>query len=114
MRCVLARPTKHLIWRIRTLALILSLIFVFGASSALARGGGHGGGGHGGGGHGGGHSGGHGGHHGSHVGSSGHFTNQIPCAPMDKTSVDCPPFGEKQSQTIPEEKPQNRFESRFD
>src|SRR5215468_2269708 len=45
MRCVLARPTKHLIWRIRTLALILSLIFVFGASSALARGGGHGGGG---------------------------------------------------------------------
>src|SRR5215472_9821342 len=114
MRCVLARPTKHLIWRIRTLALILSLIFVFGASSALARGGGHGGGGHGGGGHGGGHSGDHRGHHGSHVGSSGHFTNQIPCAPMDKTSVDCPPFGEKQSQTIPEEKPQNRFESRFD
>jgi hypothetical protein len=49
-----------------------------------------------------------------HVGSPGHFTNQFPCVPMDKTSVDCPPFGEKQSQTIPGEKPQNRFESRFD
>jgi hypothetical protein len=42
------------------------------------------------------------------------FTNQNPCAPTDKISEDCPQLGEKQWQTIPAEKAQNRFESRFE
>jgi hypothetical protein len=45
-------------WRIRTLALIISIVFVFGSTPVLARGGGHGGG------HG--HTGGHRGHTGGH------------------------------------------------
>ncbi len=127
MRYLLAESTRHLIWRIRTLALIISIVFVLGSTSVFARGGGHSGG------HGGGHSGGHGGHsgghgghhHGGHVGDKlggitggstarGHFTNQNPCAPTDKISEDCPQLGEKQWQTIPAEKAQNRFESRFE
>jgi len=119
---------KSISWGIRTLALVIGIIFISSASSALARGGGHGGG-HGG--HGSGQSGGHTGHsghsehHGSHVvakpgGTSGgtitrrHFTNQNPCVPSDKPSSDCPEFGEEQSQTIPAEKSQNKLEYRFD
>ncbi len=48
MRCVLAKSTRHLMWRIRTLALIISIVFVLGSTSVFARGGGHSGG-HGGG-----------------------------------------------------------------
>jgi len=57
MRHVLVKSTSHLSWRIRTLALIISTVFVFGATSVFARGGGHGGG--------------HGGHSGRHSGHSG-------------------------------------------
>lgn len=99
----------------RTLALIISIAFALGPTSAFARGGGHGGG-HGGhsGGHGG-HPGDHPGHHGDHVGgkpggitggsfATGHFMNQNPCVLTDKTSADCLQFGEKQWQTIPARK----------
>jgi hypothetical protein len=73
MRCVLAKSTRHLIWRIRTLALIISIVFVLGSTSVFARGGGHSGG------HGGGHSGGHGGHSGGHAGHhhGGHIGNKL-------------------------------------
>jgi len=40
----------------------------------------------------------------------GHFLNQNPCAPTDKTSADCPQLGGKPWQAIPAEKTQNRFE----
>ena len=123
MKYLPAESTRHLIGRIRTLAPIIGIVFVFGATPLFARGGGHGGG------HSGGHSGHPGGHyghhHGSHVGESfggitggstarGHFTNQNPCAPADKISENCPQLGEKQLQTIPAEKAGNRFESRFE
>lgn len=124
MRYLLAESTRHLMWRIRTLALIISMVFVFvGSTLVFARGGGHGGGHSGG--HGG-HSGGHRGHHhGGHSGGKlggftgasttrGYFTNQNPCVPTDKVSEDCPQLGEKQWQTIPAEKAGNRFESRFE
>ncbi len=83
--------TRHLMWRIRTLALMVGVVLVFGSPPVFARGGAHSGG------HGGGHSGGHGGHsggqrghHGGHVGNThgrittgtttrGHFTHQNPC-----------------------------------
>jgi hypothetical protein len=122
MRYLLAESTRHPIWRIRTLALIIGIVFVFGSTPVFARGGGHGGGHSGG--HGG-HPGGHGGqHHGGHIGdrlggitggaAAGHFMNPNPCAPTDKILKDCPQLGEKQLQTIPAEKAGNRFESRFD
>jgi hypothetical protein len=119
MRYLLAESTRHLIWRIRTLAPIIGVVFVFGSTPVFARGGGHGGGHSGG--HSG-HSGGHGGlHHGGHVGdrlggitggstARGHFTNQNPCAPTDKISEDCSRLGEKQSQTIQAEKAEDRVE----
>ncbi len=44
----------------------------------------------------------------------GHFMNQNPCPSTDKTLADCPQLGEKQLQTIPAEKAENRFESRFE
>ncbi len=43
MRCVLKKSTRHLMWRIRTLALII-IVFVLGSTSVFARGGGHSGG----------------------------------------------------------------------
>ena len=109
-------------WKIRTLALSIGIVLVFGSTPVLARGGGQGGGhpgGHGG------HSSGHRGHHGGHTGNtrgritSGttarhHFTNQNPCPPIDKTLADCLQLGEKQWQTIPAEKAKSRFESRFE
>ena len=128
MRCVLptsTNPTSTKLFRIPTLALVISIVFVFSASSVFARGGGHGG-------HGGGHSGGHiahsahhGGHHGDHVGDKlggttegsirqRHFTNQNPCVPTEKIWVDCLQPGENQRQFMPAEKAQDRFESRFD
>ena len=120
MRYVLAKSPRHLIWRIRTLPLIISIVFVFGSTPVFARGGGHSGG------HGGGHSGGHGGpsgghreHHGGHVGDKlggitggsiarDHFMNQNPCNPIDKISADCRQLGKWQM--IPAEKAKNRFE----
>jgi hypothetical protein len=98
-------------WRIRTLALIIIIVFGFGSTAVFARGGGHSGGGHGGshsGGHGG-HLGGHSGHPGGHTGdkhgriTSGttvreHFTNQNPCTPTDKVSEDCLKLDEKEWQ----------------
>jgi len=110
MRCVLAKSTRHLMWRVRTLTLIISTVLIFGSTPVFAHGGGHSGG-HGGGhsgGHGG-HSGGHRGHHGGHTGNkhgqitsgttaSNHFTNQKPCPP-DKMSEDCPKLDQKQGQT---------------
>ena len=126
MTCVLEKSTKHFLWRIRTLTLVISMVFGVGAAPVFARGGGRSGG-HGGGhsgGHGG-HSGGHRGHHGGHVGDkhgritsgttgSGYFMNQRRCPSTDKTLTDCPELGEKQWQTIPAEKSGNRFESRFE
>ena len=47
MRCVVAKSTRHLKWRIQTLALII-IVFWLGSTSVFARGGGHSGG-HGGG-----------------------------------------------------------------
>ena len=44
MKCVVAKSTRHLMWRIRTLALII-IVFVLGSTSVFARGGGHSGGG---------------------------------------------------------------------
>ena len=128
MRCVVAKPTKHLMWRIGTLASVISIVFAFGSTPVSARGGGHSGGGHAGGTHSGGHSGhsgGQRGHHGGHPGDkhgritsgttdSGHFMNQRRCPSPDKTLADCPEFDEKQWQEIPAEKVGNRFESRFD
>jgi hypothetical protein len=128
MRYVLAKSTRHLMWKIRTLALSIGIVLVFGSPPVFARGGGQsGGGGHGGGhsgGHGG-HSAGHGGHHGGHASNTHgrittgttarhHFTNQNPCPPIDKISEDCLQLGEKQWQRIPAEKAKNRFESRFE
>jgi hypothetical protein len=118
MRYVLAKSTRHLMSKIRTLAPIISIVFVFGSTPVLARGGGHGGGHSGG--HGG-HSGGHGGHHGGHAGNTlgsitrgttarGHFMNQNPCPSIDKNSGDCPQLGEKQWQTIPAEKAEDGVE----
>ena len=119
MRYVLAKSTRHLIWRIRTLALIIGIVLVFGSTSVFARGGGHSGG------HGGSHSGGHGGQPGSHRGhdgghnvnkhgrittgtkTRGHLMNQNPCPPTDKISEDCLQLGEKQWQRIPAEKAKN-------
>jgi hypothetical protein len=112
--------------KIRTLALIIIMVFGYGSTTVFARGGGHSGGGHGGGrsgGHGG-HSGGHKGHPGGHTGGkygritsgatdSGHFMNRR-CPYADKTWADCPELIEKQWQAIPAEKARNRFESRFD
>ena len=66
MRCVVAKSTKHLMGKIRTLAPIISIVFVFGSTPVFARGGGHSGGGHGGG-----HSGGHGSHSGRQGGHPG-------------------------------------------
>jgi hypothetical protein len=102
MRYVLAKSTRHLMWKIRTLALSIGIVLVFGSTPVFARGGGHSGG-HGGGhsgGHGG-HSGGHRGHHGGHTGNTrgritsgttarGHFMNQHSCPSTDKTLADCP------------------------
>jgi hypothetical protein len=121
MRYVPATSTRHLIWKIRTLALIIGLVLAFGYMPVFARGGGHSGG------HGR-HSGGHPAHHGGHVGGNrgeisrgiiggsarGHFMNQNPCIPTDKTLPDCPRLGEKQWQMIPTDKAANRFESRFE
>ena len=125
MRYAVAKPTKHLTWKIRTLALIISI--VFGSTPVFARGGGHSGGGHGGG-----RSGGHGGHsghrgqHGGHAGEKNHgritsgatenglFMNHHRCPSTDKTLVDCPELGDKQWRPIPAEKAGNRFESRFE
>ena len=118
MRSAFGKSTSHLVWKIRTVALIISVVLVFGSTSVFARGGGHGGG----------HSGGHGGRSGGdrgHHGGSGlggftassiardHFTNQNPCAHTDRISENCPQLGGEAVQTIPE-KTQNRFESRFE
>jgi hypothetical protein len=122
MRYVLAKSTRHLMSKIRTLAPIISIVFVFGSTPVLARGGGHGGHGSG---HSGGHSGGHRGHHGGHTGNTlgwitsdttarGYFMNQHTCPSTDKTLADCRQLDEKQWQTIPAEKVGNRFESRFE
>jgi hypothetical protein len=126
MTSVLPKSSRQLTRSIRVVVLIVSIVFLFSASSVLARGGGHSGG------HGGGHSGGHAGHSGDHRGhhaghagdghrgilshsmTRDHFTNLNPCVPTDKPSADCPQLGEKRWQTIPAEKTQNRFESRFD
>src|SRR5262245_43330985 len=114
MRYILAKPTRRLIWKIQTVALIISIVVVFGSTSVFARGGGHDGG------HGDGHRGHHGGHAGSRLGgftagsiARGHFTNQNPCIATDKTLADCPQLGEKQWQMIPTDKAP-RFESRFE
>jgi hypothetical protein len=125
MRCLLAKSNRQLIWRIRALTLIISVVIVFGATPVFARGGGHGGG------HGGGNSGGHGGHSGSHGGhagghtdgkhgritsgttTGGNFVNRR-CPYTDKTWPDCPELTEKQWQVTPAEKTGNRFESRFE
>ena len=48
MRYVLAKSTRHLMWRIRTLALMVGVVLVFGSPPVFARGGAHSGG-HGGG-----------------------------------------------------------------
>jgi len=108
MRCVLATSIRHLMWRIRTLV-IISTVLVLGSTPVFARGGGHSGG------HGG-HSGGHSGHFGSHKGhdgghagdkhgritngttTRGHLMNQNPCPSTDKVSEDCPKLDEKQWQ----------------
>ena len=128
MGCFLAKSTRHLMGRIRTLALIIIMVFGLGSTAVFARGGGHSGGGHGGGhsgGHGGGHSGGHRGHTGSQTSgkhgritsgakTGGHFMNQYRCPTADKTLADCPELTEKQWQPIPAERDGNRFESRFE
>jgi hypothetical protein len=44
MTCVLEKSTRRFLWRIRTLALIISVVLVFGSTPVFARGGGHGGG----------------------------------------------------------------------
>jgi hypothetical protein len=126
MGCFLAKSTRHLMGKIRALALIIIIVFGFGSTTVFARGGGHSGGGHGGG-----HSGGHGGHSGGHKGHPGgqasgkhgritsgattrnNFMNQRRCPTTDKIWPDCPELTEKQWQAIPE-KVGNRFESRFE
>src|SRR5215467_15483468 len=129
MRSAFGKSTSHLVWKIRTVALIISVVLVFGSTSVFARGGGHGGGhsgGHGGrsGGHGG-HPGSHRGHDGGHTGGEhgritggtttrGNFMNQRRCPTTDKIWPDCPELTEKQWQAIPAEKAGNRFESRFE
>jgi len=45
MTSVLEKSTTHFLWRIRTLPLIISIVFVFGSAPVFARGGGHSGGG---------------------------------------------------------------------
>ena len=47
MGCFLANSTRHLMGRVRTLALIIIMVFGFGSTTVFARGGGHSGGGHG-------------------------------------------------------------------
>jgi hypothetical protein len=122
MKCVVAKRTKHLMWKIRMLAPVISIVFVLGSAPVFARGGGHSGGGHGGGhsgGHGG-HSGGQRGHHGGHTaGKHGRITGgdnfmSRRCPYTDKTWADCPELDEKQWQEAPAEKAGNRFESRFE
>src|SRR6266436_4468662 len=103
MRYVLAKSTRHLMWKIWTLALIISVLLVFGSTPVFARGGGHGG-----------HAGDRHGRITSGTTAGGHFMNQNPCPSIDKNSGDCPQLGEKQWQTIPAEKTENRFESRFE
>jgi hypothetical protein len=99
MTSILEKSTRHSLWRIRTLALIISAVLIFGSTPVFARGGGHSGG-----------HGGHGGHHGGHTGDKHgpittgttarhHFTNQNPCTPTDKISEDCAKLDEKQLQT---------------
>src|SRR4029077_6948342 len=123
MRYVLAKSTRHLTSKIRTLAPIINIVFVFGSTPVLARGGGHSGG-HGSG-HSGGHSGAHRGHHRGHTGNTrgvitsgktarSYFMNQHTCPSTDKTLADCRQLDEKQWQTIPAEKVGNRFEARFE
>ena len=41
MRCLLAKSNRQLIWRIRALTLIISVVIVFGATPVFARGGAH-------------------------------------------------------------------------
>ena len=125
MTSILEKSTRHSLWRIRTLALIISAVLIFGSTPVFARGGGHSGG------HGGGHSAGHGGHPGGHRGhpgghtsgkhgritdgttARGNFMNRR-CPYTDKTWADCAELTEKQWPGIPAEKAGNRFESRFD
>jgi hypothetical protein len=128
MRCVVAKTTKHVMWRILTLASVISIAIVFGSTPVFARGGGHSGGGHARGAHSGGHSGRSGGqreHHGGHPGDkhgritsgtteSGYFMNQRRCPSTDRTLADCPELGEKQWQEAPAAKAGNRFESSFE
>jgi len=38
MRYVLAKSTKHLMWRIRTFALMVGVVLVFGSPPVFARG----------------------------------------------------------------------------
>ena len=47
MKCVVAKRTKHLMWKIRMLAPVISIVFVLGSAPVFARGGGHSGEGHG-------------------------------------------------------------------
>ena len=39
MTCILEKSTRHFLWRIRTLTLIISIVFVFGSTPVFARGG---------------------------------------------------------------------------
>jgi hypothetical protein len=43
-----------------------------------------------------------------------HLLNQNPCVPTGKISADCLHLGNTQSQTIPAEKAQSGFKSRFE
>src|SRR5262245_17542386 len=127
MPCFLPNSPRHRMKRISTLALVTILVFGFGSTAVLARGGGHSGGGHGGGrsgGHGV-HSGSHGRHPGGHTDGKhglitggtttrGNFMNQRRCPYTDKIWPDCPELTEKQWQAIPAESAGNRFESRFE
>ena len=45
MGCFLAKSTRHLMGKIRALALIIIIVFGFGSATVFARGGGHSGGG---------------------------------------------------------------------
>ena len=124
MGCFLAKSTRHLMGKIRALALIIIMVFGLGSTAVFARGGGHSGGGHGGG-----HSGGHGGGHRGHTGgqtsgkhgritsgatTGGHFMNHYHCPSTDKTLADCLELTEKQWQAIPVENAGYTFESRFE
>ena len=110
---------RQLLTRMGGPAVVAAVLLMAGPAAAQHHGGGGHGGGHSGGHHG--HSGGHPGHHLDHVGGGlggitggsftrGHFLNQNPCVPTDKTSADCPQLGGKPWQAIPAEKTQNRFE----